>query len=243
MMMARLKGISKTIMAVNCAMFLLCFFAGIVGAQQFTRVREAGGSASEERITALEKEIARASSERMALEARLSEQTALVSDALIRQNEMNARADRLRNEADALATSAGLRAATGPGITVLLEPLLSGDAAVRATDADNLLMLVNELRAAGAEAVSVNGQRIGAMTEIRVAGAFININAHPTASPYAIAAIGHGETLSAALRLPGGVASVLEKTFSMKITLSDSLEIPPQAPREAVYLKPAGATP
>ena len=51
-------------------------------------------------------------------------------------------------------------------------------------------MVVNALWAAGAEAISVNGQRIGPDTFVRTAGSAILVNVTPVSSPYEVAAIG-----------------------------------------------------
>ena len=60
-------------------------------------------------------------------------------------------------------------------------------------------MVVNALWAAGAEAVSVNGQRVGPGTFIRTAGPTILVNITPVASPYSVAAIGDANAMSVAL--------------------------------------------
>lgn len=56
---------------------------------------------------------------------------------------------------------------------------------------DLLLSLVNKMKDAGAEAISINGQRIITTTEISLAGNNVNINTVPTAPPYVIKAIGN----------------------------------------------------
>ncbi len=75
----------------------------------------------------------------------------------------------------------------------------------------DLLRVVNELRQSGAEAVSINGQRIVASTGIRCVGPVIYINDVKMASPFTILAIGDPQTLEGALLTPGGVlADILE---------------------------------
>jgi len=74
---------------------------------------------------------------------------------------------------------------------------------------DDLLKLVNELNAAGAEAIAINDERIIATTEIRNAGNYIVINTNRYSAPFEIKAIGNPDTLEAALKLLGGVADDL----------------------------------
>ncbi len=64
--------------------------------------------------------------------------------------------------------------------------------------------LVNELWAAGAEAISVNDQRIVGRSSIRCVGPTILVNTNRLASPYVIKAIGPGADIEGGLRMPGG---------------------------------------
>lgn len=110
------------------------------------------------------------------------------------------------------AISNGIAAVRGPGITLTLaDPLASGnDASGRlpregdgslirtVTDAD-LQTLVRLAWGAGAEAIAVNGNRIGVQTSIRTAGQVILIGVNQVRSPYVIEAIGDREALAQAL--------------------------------------------
>ena len=60
-------------------------------------------------------------------------------------------------------------------------------------------MVVNAMWAAGADAVSINGQRVGPETFVRTAGSVILVNVTPVSSPYEVAAIGDANALSVAL--------------------------------------------
>ncbi len=68
-----------------------------------------------------------------------------------------------------------------------------------------ILMVLNELRASGAEALSLNGERILSTSEIRCAGPTISINNRKQAAPFEIKAIGNPDTLENAIRMPYGV--------------------------------------
>lgn len=110
--------------------------------------------------------------------------------------------------------AACLTAVQGPGVEVTLtdskKPFAGGLPAgftppniIHDTDIN---ATVNELKAAGAEAISVNDQRIGAVTPIRCAGPTVFVNNTAQTPPYVIEAIGKPQTLEAALNLPGGEA-------------------------------------
>jgi uncharacterized protein YlxW (UPF0749 family) len=59
----------------------------------------------------------------------------------------------------------------------------------------DLQLVVNALWASGAEAISINGQRIGATTAIRQAGQAILVDLRPVAAPYVVSAIGDPQEL------------------------------------------------
>ncbi|MFR2534088.1 MAG: DUF881 domain-containing protein [Clostridia bacterium] len=68
----------------------------------------------------------------------------------------------------------------------------------------DLRMIVNELKNAGAEAISINGQRIVSTTGIMCIGNVIKVNDEKVGSPFVIKAIGFPEMLTTALDRPGG---------------------------------------
>ena len=68
----------------------------------------------------------------------------------------------------------------------------------------DVLEVTNELFASGAEAVSVNGQRLVANSPIRCGGPIVLVNKVEVAPPFEIKAIGISKTLKGGLALPGG---------------------------------------
>ena len=102
---------------------------------------------------------------------------------------------------------------------------------------EDLLRVFNELRAAGAEAISINDQRIVAMSEVRCAGPTVSVNNVRSAPPYVIKAIGAPKTLTSALRLRGGVVETFEFWgIQVKIKSEDKVHIPAlKAPRNFEY--------
>lgn len=75
---------------------------------------------------------------------------------------------------------------------------------------DDILKVINELWAAGAEAIAINEQRLIASSEIRCAGPTLSVNNMRYAPPYEIRAIGNPKNLEAALRMRGGVVETLQ---------------------------------
>ncbi len=92
---------------------------------------------------------------------------------------------------------------------------------------DLLLSVVNRLKDAGAEAISINGQRIIARTEISLAGDNVNINTVPTAPPYTIKAIGNPETMEGTLNIRYGIVETM-RSYGLQVSIAkqEDIEIP-----------------
>lgn len=104
-----------------------------------------------------------------------------------------------------LAVLAGTVAAQGPGITMKI------DASGSAVESDMLLDAVQELRAAGAEAIQIGKVRVIASTYFSDVGGAVEIDGRKVTQPYVIKVIGKPEDLEPALNIPGGVVQSLEK--------------------------------
>ena len=74
---------------------------------------------------------------------------------------------------------------------------------------EDLLYIVNELFNAGADAVSINDQRIVSTTSILCDGNIIRVNGEMIGVPITIKAIGYPERLDGALTRPGGYLDVM----------------------------------
>ncbi len=75
----------------------------------------------------------------------------------------------------------------------------------------DLLTIINDLKMAGAEAISINGQRLMSNTEINCSGHSVRINNQFFAQPFVIKAIGNPKTLESALSAPGTYGELLRE--------------------------------
>jgi uncharacterized protein YlxW (UPF0749 family) len=112
--------------------------------------------------------------------------------------------------ADLVALLSGATAVQGPGVRLVVDDAKtsesdSGDGARenddfsdtgRVRDQD-MQRIVNGLWSSGAEAVSINGQRLTALSAIRAAGDAILVDNRPLVPPYTVLAIGNGSRLRA----------------------------------------------
>ncbi len=167
----------------------------------------------------------------LALQARIEAERARQLD----QQSQGALADRITQ----LGVLTGAVSVTGPGILLTVNdapasvPAPGSDprasAAVdngRVLDQD-LQLVVNGLWASGAEAVSINGQRLTALSAIRSAGQAILVDYRPLAPPYAISAIGDPNQLPATFSdSPGGRnLKYLADNFGIRYNLTTSTRL------------------
>ncbi len=128
----------------------------------------------------------------------------------------------LKEELDNVRLLAGLTDVEGPGINVSIDDgNVSAELDYALISHEMLLLVVNELNAAGAEAISINGQRMISETEIRQAGVHININTVQLAPPYVLKVIGDPKQLDAALQLRGGIKDQFQET-GVKVSITKS---------------------
>jgi len=160
------------------------------------------------------------------LQKEISELSAKLEQAGIDQREAN---ETLEKELARIRRIAGLSPVSGPGVELIIQryPGQAEPGSIRApeniTD-DQLLKTVNELYNAGSEAIAINGQRITAITEIRLAGNHINVNGTPLSPPYHIIAVGDASALKNRLELQGGLTESLNR-FGISVETQEKNEV------------------
>lgn len=108
----------------------------------------------------------------------------------------------------------GLTSVEGKGIELIVEDdpnsisTIDNVADHIVHDAD-LRSIVNELKNAGAEAISINGQRVVTTTAITCIGNVVKVNDEKISTPFVIRAIGFPESLESALNRKGGYLEYL----------------------------------
>lgn len=88
----------------------------------------------------------------------------------------------------------------------------------------DILAIINDLKIAGAEAISINGQRLINSTEINCAGHSVRINNQFFAQPFIIKAIGDPKMLESALSAPGTYGELLRE-YGLILNVDKSLNI------------------
>lgn len=111
----------------------------------------------------------------------------------------------------------------GPGIIVTLNDGLYETEKIMAYD---LLMLVNELNLAGAEAISINDERIISMTDIVDVSSHIRVNKQRLTSPFIVKAIGNQTYLESGITAKGMYVDIrINEGKSVKVEKEKTIEI------------------
>ena len=138
----------------------------------------------------------------------------------------------------ALSILIGTVGATGPGLTITIDDPGPGVAP------ETMLDVINELRAAGAEAIEIRaGQqavRVGVDTWVVGDRGALVIDSVTLNPPYSVLAIGDPPTLAAAMNIPGGAADSVERVGgAMTVTQSDHVDITTlRQPKARQYAQP-----
>ena len=213
-------------------LFLVCVVLGVMISTQFRSSESANRTIAQQRAEDLSGRLKATEKENETLKAK------------VKALEENTGADVKGEEILQLKADAGYTALRGPGVIVTVD-----DSKVIHKPGDNpnlyiihdddLLRVINELRAAGAEALSLNKERILDVSEVRCAGPTVSVNNTRFSPPYEIRAIGNSKTLEGALKLRGGVIETLKLWgISVDVVAKDNLEIPAyKGPRHYEFAK------
>lgn len=136
----------------------------------------------------------------------------------------------LKRELEEVKLFAGEKSVNGPGIEIEIDDrhdyVNNEEIMNYITHNTDLLSIVNELRNAGAESISINGKRFYERTAITCEGSVIMVNGEYIVPPFQISAIGDPEALIYALSIPEShVAQMKERGLYVKITKRDKITI------------------
>lgn len=139
----------------------------------------------------------------------------------------------MKDEIDMLSALSGNTDLKGEGIIITMtdaaqnseNSTIDTDSLVHDSD---VLSVVNELKVAGAEAISVNDQRIISISGIRCVGPSIQVNYQKISTPIVIKAIGNAQWLESAMNIKNGVVDTLKGSTGIGISVvrSNNVEIP-----------------
>ena len=126
----------------------------------------------------------------------------------------------------------GFSEVTGPGVILTLSDSKITANSAMVSDLNELLVhdmdvlsVINELKNAGAEAISINNQRLISTSSISCGGNIITINGEKVGAPFVIKAIGLPEQLAALSRAGGYLSILKDYGIGTDLKKSDSITI------------------
>ena len=187
----------------QAAIALVCVVLGFMLALQFRTTQDIRSSVPFQRIEDLSQRLSQTEKEKEALLKQVQElRRTSGAETVSRENEL-------------IKMGAGVLTLEGPGVVITIDdskrPSKPGENPnLYLIHDEDILKVVNELKAAGAEALSINEQRLIASSEIRCAGPTLSVNNTRYSPPYDLRAIGDPQTLENALKMRGGVVETLQ---------------------------------
>ncbi|MEV6208518.1 DUF881 domain-containing protein [Kitasatospora sp. NPDC051914] len=135
-----------------------------------------------------------------------------------------------------LAARTGTGEISGPGVKLVIEDAAgtgAGGSVSNPREAEgfsntgrlrdrDLQLVVNGLWLSGAEAISINGQRLTTLSAIRAAGDAVLVDNRPLVPPYTVLAVGNGERFAETFRSSsaGRYLKLIEESYGIKSNLS-----------------------
>ena len=239
------------------AVALVLALAGLLAAVTYDQAA-AGAQGREEVRSALVSEVEAESETTDRLAADLESLRAAVTAARDDALAASAVGQRVLGRVEDAELAAGALPVSGPGLLVTLAdagPDADEDPVGGTTEADprgqvrdgDLQLVVNALWASGAEAVSINGQRLGPTTAIRFAGEAVLVDFRPVTNPYLVSAVGDPATLrSRFLASPEvNALAVISETYGLRFEFAqeDELSLPAGSPPELRSAVPVSEVP
>lgn len=143
----------------------------------------------------------------------------------------------LRQQLDKAKMLSGLSSLEGPGVTVTLNDRTTSLEQARKAGGEvnywdflvhdsDLVNLINDLKAGGAEAISINGQRMVTTSDIKCGGYIVYSNGTRLGAPYMISAIGNPKTLELATKQGTTFSTLNFMEYPITITKMDKIVIP-----------------
>lgn len=213
------------------AVGIVCVVLGLSLALQFRSVQaNLNGVAPIQKSKELAEELKRVKEEKQRLQGEISAIEKQIKEIEEAESTQETLAKQIRSEIEKYKVLSGFKPVKGMGVIVVIDdppadPEFLSDRSIIMDRYERLLEVVNRLNDAGAEAISINEQRIISRTEISLAGNNININAIPTAPPFIIKAIGNSDDLEAALNIRYGIVWQMKEKDGLQVAVKKQDEV------------------
>lgn len=212
-------------------LFVVFLIFGMVIAVQFKNTMAARKTSASNKYTVdmLKAQLASVQTETEELKKAIDENVVMKNE-LIKEYVSQQNDDQLEKQWESIKLHTGIVSVRGPGIVISLH-----DAPARQPDTPLSLLIIhdqdikvilNDLKKAGAQAIAVNKERIVPMSEQVCAGPTIMINGNRHPVPYIIEAIGDPDELYESISTSSRIANMTEFNIRVEITKSKEIVLP-----------------
>jgi uncharacterized protein YlxW (UPF0749 family) len=206
----------------------ICFILGLIFTMQIKTVKKNTETTTLSRTSELQAQYAELKKSYDDLASNLAEKERIIQEYRNAQTEDETK-ELLKQDLTTALKNAGLTDVRGPGLVITMNDSLENfgdgvDLNSYLVHDEDLLNVVNELKSTGAEAISINDQRITAMSEIRCAGTTILVNRKRLSPPYVIKAIGNSSDLESGVTMRGGYVDIL-KGWGIRINITKENDV------------------
>lgn len=205
---------------------------GFILAFQYQVVKNTSGEIEiSQKVNELKSELKNATDEKKRLVADLDEVESKLKEYESSAAEESIYVKNLTEELEKFKIMSGYTDVSGPGVIVTLDNPSKEDQFGEYNsnliyNYEYILLVLSNLNAAGAEAISINGHRHTNYTEIVPVGTHLNINGMSVVPPLEIKAIGNTQTLESVLNFKGGVVWEMKNlNFNVDIEVEDEILI------------------
>ena len=212
---SRMRGL----LGARLGIVAIAAVAGFLAIGQLQGDRQVANPLEAESEGDLARILAGLNAEADALQAELAELKVQLSELRRSSEGEAAAAEAIDQQLRSLEVLAGTTAVTGPGVVVaIVDP--QGNLTY-----DALIDVVQELRDAGAEAVAVNGNRVGVATAFAEREGRIVVDGTTLTAPYRVVAIGQATTLEGGLKIPGGAVDTITAVRGVEVDVQKQAKV------------------
>lgn len=216
---------------------LCCLLVGLGIAVQINRIRDAGSSGlvSLSTVKVYEEELQQVRDEKEASLRKLSEKELELEKFEKETYDKEYALKSILGRIEKRKMSAAVYDVEGSGIVITIEDPhldldLLGDTemdsvSIIMSNYNLLISLVNDLKRSGAEAISINGQRILATTGFNYVGNAVYINGIPTAPPYTVKVIGDSASLKSQISIRYGIVDTMKNQYGLRVNVEEKKEL------------------
>lgn len=206
----------------NLSIMLVCIILGAMVSWQFQSITNNNKVESQEnmRLEEIKDSLIMEKKKNENMQSKIDELQQDLEKYKSAQGNLDQYTQNLINELNEAKMIAGLVDVKGKGVIITIEKDKSD------IIEKDILSILNELRASDVQAISINGERIIATSEIRKAGNYFTINGNQVLPPIEIKAIADPDNIENALNMTGGVIDNLKGFVKVDIKKSDDIRIP-----------------